>query len=90
MATMTVIIDVDETTKDTLTRAAADARQSLSEYLIEAASERMRRDAVAPYREILADHPDIAAALTAARQATLRSRAAVRAEVLAKYGVVAG
>jgi hypothetical protein len=89
MATITVIIDVDETTKDTLTRAATDAGQSLSEYLIEAAGERMRRDAVAPYREILAEHPDIAAAVNAARRATLQSRAAVRAEVLAKYGVAA-
>lgn len=84
---MTITVDVDETTRDTLTKAAAQAGQSLSEYLIAAADERMSRDALAPSYDILAKRSEVAADLAAARQATLRSHAEVRAQVLAKYGV---
>jgi hypothetical protein len=82
----TITVDVDEITKDALTKAAAQAGQTLSEYLIEAADERMNRNVLPPYHEILANHPEIAADLAAARRAALRSHAEVRAKVLAKYG----
>jgi len=89
MATMGITIDVDETMSEALTKAAASAGESLSAYLILAANERMIRDSAGGYHAILAGHPELAADIAAARQAAIRSRAAVRAQVLAKYGAAA-
>lgn len=85
MAITTVAIDVDETLRDALARAAAASGQSLAAYLITAATDRMLRDAGAGYTDVLASHPDFAIEVAAARQAALRRAADARAQVLAKY-----
>ena len=85
MAITTVAIDVDETLRDALARAAAASGQSLAAYLITAATDRMLRDAGAGYSDVLASHPEFAVEVAAARQAALRRAADARAQVLAKY-----
>jgi hypothetical protein len=85
MAITTVAIDVDETLRDALARAAAASGQSLAAYLITAATDRMLRDAGAGYADVLASHPEFAIEVAAARQAALRRAADARAQVLAKY-----
>ncbi len=85
MAITTVSIDVDETLRDALARAATTSGQSLAAYLISAATDRMLRDAGAGYEDVLASHPEFAVEVAAARQAALRRAADARAQVLAKY-----
>jgi len=85
MATVTIAIDVDETLRDALARAAEAAGQSIAGYLTAAAADRMLRDAGAGYASVLASHPQFALDVAAARQAALRQAADARAEVLAKY-----
>jgi hypothetical protein len=85
MAITTVAIDVDETLRDALARAAAASGQSLAGYLISAATDRMLRDSAAGYADVLASNPEFAIEVAAARQAALRRAADARAQVLAKY-----
>jgi len=85
MAITTVAIDVDETLRDALARAAAASGQSLAAYLVSAATDRMLRDAGAGYADVLTNHPEFAVEVAAARQAALRRAADARAQVLAKY-----
>jgi hypothetical protein len=85
MAITTIAIDVDETLRDALARAATASGQSLAAYVISAATDRMLRDAGAGYEDVLASHPDFAVEVAAARQAALRRAADARAQVLAKY-----
>ena len=85
MAITTVAIDVDETLRDALARAATASGQTLTAYLISAATDRMLRDAGAGYEDVLASHPEFAVEVAAARQAALRRAADARAQVLAKY-----
>lgn len=88
MGTTTITIDVDETTRDLLARAAERAGQSLAAYLTRAATDRMVRDAGAGYPAVVAKHPDLAADVAAARLAAMREAAAIRAKVIAKYAPV--
>jgi hypothetical protein len=85
MATVTIAIEVDETLRDALARAAEAAGQSIAGYLTAAAADRMLRDVGAGYADVLASHPQFALDVAAARQAALRRAADARAEVLAKY-----
>jgi len=86
MGHTTIAMDVDETLRDALIRVARARGQSLSEYILDAATDRMLRDEAAAYEDVLTSHPEFALEVAAARQAAAKRAAEARAQVLAKYG----
>ena len=79
-----IVISVDEVTRERLAKAAAEAGQTLVNYIIDAAQERSLREAARRYERPDPRQRDLVdAAVT--RLASRAAAADARAAVLAKY-----